>query len=93
LGDIVASCTLIPVALTPMAPDLMLRKGEIVVPHVLAYVDPGSGSLLIQAAIATMVAIPFIVRRQIASVWNSVFRRSRDGDADPKADAPADAPH
>lgn len=33
----------------------------------LAYIDPGSGSLLIQAAIAAIVAIPL--------VFQSTFRR------------------
>ena len=34
----------------------------------LAYIDPGSGSLIIQAVIATIVAIPFFFRHQIARV-------------------------
>ena len=34
--------------------------------HVLAYIDPGSGSLIIQALIASVVAIPFFFRQQIA---------------------------
>ena len=37
------------------------------VPHLLAYIDPGSGSLIIQAAIATLIAIPIFFRAQIAS--------------------------
>ena len=36
--------------------------------HLLAYIDPGSGSLIIQAVIATLVAIPFFFRQQIARV-------------------------
>lgn len=32
----------------------------------LAYIDPGSGSLLIQVVIATIVAVPFFFRTQIA---------------------------
>ena len=32
----------------------------------LAYIDPGSGSLIIQAVIATVVAVPFFLRHQIA---------------------------
>ena len=35
---------------------------------VLAYIDPGSGSLLIQAMIAALVAAPFVLRQQIARV-------------------------
>jgi hypothetical protein len=33
--------------------------------HVVAYLDPGSGSLLIQAVIATAVTVPFVLRRQL----------------------------
>ena len=33
--------------------------------HFLAYIDPGSGSLIIQAVIAGIVAIPFFFRQQI----------------------------
>jgi hypothetical protein len=32
----------------------------------LAYIDPGSGSLIIQAVIATVIAIPFFLRHHIA---------------------------
>ena len=35
---------------------------------VLAYIDPGSGSLLIQALIAGLVAAPFVLRQQIARI-------------------------
>jgi len=33
--------------------------------HVLAYLDPGSGSLLIQALIAGALTVPFVLRRQL----------------------------
>ena len=35
---------------------------------VLAYIDVGSGSLIIQAAIAGLVAAPFVFRTQLARV-------------------------
>ena len=35
---------------------------------ILAYIDPGSGSLVIQALIAGMVAVPVIFRRQIGRI-------------------------
>jgi len=35
---------------------------------ILAYIDPGSGSLLIQALIAGLVVIPVFFRHQIARV-------------------------
>jgi hypothetical protein len=40
--------------------------------HLLAYIDPGSGSLIIQAVIATVVAIPFFLRHQIARLVRTV---------------------
>ena len=45
--------------------------------HFLAYIDPGSGSLIIQAVIATIVAIPFFFRQQIGRVLRAV-RRGED---------------
>ena len=33
--------------------------------HVQAYLDPGSGSLLIQALIAAALTVPFVLRRQL----------------------------
>ncbi len=44
-----------------------------------AYIDPGSGSLIIQAVIATIVAVPFFFRQQIGRV----IRAIRRGDAEP----------
>ncbi|MFL5673316.1 MAG: hypothetical protein ACJ77C_14610 [Chloroflexota bacterium] len=46
-------------------------------PDVLAYIDPGSGSLIFQAVVAVVVAIPFFFRTQIARVARAV-RRSDD---------------
>jgi hypothetical protein len=47
------------------------------VTHLLAYIDPGSGSLIIQVMIATLVAIPIFFRTQISRIVNR-FRRSTD---------------
>ena len=49
---------------------------------VFAYIDPGSGSLIIQAVIAGIVAIPVIFRRQLARIVHSVR-----GDAKPTTEA------
>ena len=38
--------------------------------HLLAYIDPGSGSLIIQAAIALLIAIPIFFRTQIGRIVN-----------------------
>jgi hypothetical protein len=42
--------------------------------HFLAYIDPGSGSLIIQAVIAGLVAIPFFFRQQIGRFVRAVRR-------------------
>jgi hypothetical protein len=42
--------------------------------HLLAYIDPGSGSLIIQALIAGVVAIPFFFRQQIGRFVRAVRR-------------------
>jgi hypothetical protein len=40
--------------------------------QLFAYIDPGSGSLIIQAVIATLVAIPFFFREQIGRIVRAV---------------------
>jgi hypothetical protein len=47
--------------------------------HLLAYIDPGSGSLIIQAVIATVIAVPFFLREQIGRVVRQ-FRRGKSND-------------
>ena len=47
----------------------------------LAYIDPGSGSLIIQAVIAAVIAIPIFLRSQIARAIRTL-RRSDDQRAD-----------
>jgi hypothetical protein len=42
-----------------------------------AYIDPGSGSLIIQAAIAAVIALPIFFRSQIARAMRAL-RRSDD---------------
>jgi hypothetical protein len=56
----------------------------------LAYLDPGSGSLVVQAVIATLVAVPFFFRQQIARAVRTFHRdeRPRASEADDKG-APA----
>ena len=50
----------------------------------LAYIDPGSGSLIIQAVIATLVAVPFFFRQQIGRFIRTV-RRQEEPTAESKA--------
>ncbi len=53
----------------------------------MAYIDPGAGSLVIQALIASVVAIPFYFRRQIARAARALGRtRVRAGAAEHRAD-------
>ena len=53
---------------------------------VFAYIDPGSGSLVIQALIAGLVALPIFFRHQISRVV-----RTLRGNPEPSAEA-ADRP-
>lgn len=41
----------------------------------LAYIDPGSGSMLIQVLIGTLLALPFFLRSQIGRVYRAVRHR------------------
>lgn len=44
--------------------------------HILAYIDPGSGSLLLQAILAGLLSIPFFFRRTIGGFINRVRGRT-----------------
>ena len=53
----------------------------------VAYIDPGSGSLIIQVAIATLVAIPIFFRTQIGRIVNRFLGRTEvQAPADDRAD-------
>lgn len=41
----------------------------------LAYIDPGSGSLLIQVVIASILAAPFVLRTQLARLLRAIRGR------------------
>jgi hypothetical protein len=43
----------------------------------LAYIDPGSGSMLLQVILAGVLAVPFFFRRFISDGWRRI-RGSRD---------------
>ncbi|MDQ4035368.1 MAG: hypothetical protein M3153_05500 [Chloroflexota bacterium] len=43
----------------------------------LAYIDPGSGSMLLQVLLAGALAVPFFFRRVIGDAWGRV-RGNRD---------------
>jgi hypothetical protein len=52
--------------------------------HFLAYIDAGTGSMILQGAIAAIVAVPFILRTQIGRVVHAL--RSRFGSRGAGAD-------
>jgi len=49
--------------------------------QLLAYIDPGSGSLIIQAVVATLVAVPLFFREQIARIVRRARGRRSDDSA------------
>ena len=53
---------------------------------ILAYIDPGSGSLIIQVLIASLIAIPVFFRNQLARVTG--LSRRRAGKQAPTDDQP-----
>jgi hypothetical protein len=57
--------------------------------QVLAYIDPGAGSLLIQALIAGLLSIPFFFRTAIRSTLQRLRRGPES--TEKRADTPADA--
>jgi len=44
---------------------------------ILAYIDPGSGSMLLQVLLAGVLAVPFFFRRVISDGWHRI-RGNRD---------------
>jgi hypothetical protein len=54
----------------------------------LAYIDPGSGSLIIQAAIAAVVAVPVFFRHQIGRLLAGLRGREVTNPSPPSADDP-----
>ena len=47
---------------------------------ILAYLDPGAGSLLVQALLAGALAIPFLLRSQLRTLADRILHR---GSVDP----------
>jgi hypothetical protein len=48
----------------------------------IGYIDPGTGSLILQAILAALLAIPFVFRRTIGGFWH---RLRGDAQADDSA--------
>ena len=55
----------------------------------LAYIDPGSGSLLLQALLAGLLAVPFFFRRTIGDAWH---RLRGDSKPEPVPDSDGSEP-
>lgn len=69
-------------------------------PHVFAYLDLATGSMVVQAAIAGIVVVPVLARNKIRALFgrnkstdDTVLTSDMDGTADVPTDvAPVDAP-
>ena len=46
---------------------------------ILAYIDPGAGSMVIQAFLAAALAIPFFFRTQVSRLYSRIRGRTEDG--------------
>jgi drug/metabolite transporter (DMT)-like permease len=53
---------------------------------ILAYIDPGSGSMVFQMLIAAALAVPFFLREQIGRGINRLRGRSSRPNEQPKAE-------
>lgn len=47
------------------------------------YIDPGSGSMLIQVVLAGLLAVPFFFRRVIGDTWHRIRGERSDQAAEP----------
>jgi len=54
----------------------------------LAYIDPGSGSMLVQVVLAGILAVPFFFRRTIGDGWRRM-RGNGSNDTTRDEDTPA----
>jgi hypothetical protein len=55
---------------------MVATAAEAKLPMPFAYIDPGSGSMLLQVILAGLLAVPFFFRRVISEGWH----RLRGGD-------------
>ena len=61
---------------------------ELTMELIFAYIDPGSGSLIVQALIAGLVAVPIFFRRQISRFLGTLRRRDETVEAAATQDDP-----
>ena len=55
----------------------------------LAYIDPGSGSLLLQAILAAIISVPFFFRRTIGGALSRLRGSSKPETVDPQDETEA----
>jgi hypothetical protein len=55
---------------------------------ILAYIDPGSGSLILQATLAGLLSIPFFFRRTIGGAWRRLRGEKVEAPVTNEADGP-----
>lgn len=59
----------------------------------LAYIDPGTGSLILQAILAALLSIPFVFRRTIGGFWHRLRGDAQTEDATPSEATTPDGPN
>ena len=59
---------------------------------ILAYIDPGSGSLILQAILAAILAVPFFFRRTLGEAVHRLRGGSRTKET-PKSDGSEPSEH
>jgi len=57
------------------------------------YIDPGSGSLLLQALLAALLSVPFVFRRTIGGFWQRVRGAERVDEPVPSKVSSSDRPN
>jgi hypothetical protein len=60
--------------------------------HLFGYIDPGSGSLLLQALLAAILSIPFVFRRTIGGFWHRLRGAESVEEPPTREDRSSDAP-
>lgn len=60
--------------------------------YTLAYIDPGSGSLIIQVIIASVLAVPYFLRTQIGRAIGAIRGRSKPENLTQAAEADSSTP-
>jgi len=52
----------------------------------LAYIDPGTGSFIVQAVIGTVLGVSFTIRRQISALFRKLTGKDKATDKADKTD-------